>query len=104
MKKSYLTLLFIALTMAGCKSSMLVDPTTIIRYIVHERSHVKLTVENNYNTVVATLVDMEKEAGVYSVSFDASGYAEGVYFYTLECTGIGNNFYSKITKQLLLVK
>lgn len=104
MKKHYLILLIIALTIAGCKSSMLVDPTTVIQYSVLERSHVKLTVENSYNTVVATLVDMEQAAGAHRVSFDASGYPEGVYFYTLECTGIENNYYSKITKHLILIK
>ena len=98
MIKRYSVLLFIALTITGCKSSMLVDPTTTIKYTVPERSKVKLTVENSYNTVVATLVDMEQNAGVYSVNFDASGYPEGVYFYRIQA----GSFVS--TKKLVLLK
>ena len=41
--------------------------------------------------------------GVYSVSFDASDLAEGIYFYTLELRGESSS-YSKTTKHMLLIK
>ena len=44
------------LVMSGCRSSVLDDPTTTIRFTLSEDSHVRLTVENSYNTVVATLI------------------------------------------------
>jgi hypothetical protein len=104
MKIFYLTaLLFIAL-FYGCESSILDDPATVIKYTVSERSSVKLTIENSYNTLIATLVDQEQFAGVYEVEFDVSNLAEGIYFYTLELKGIESDFYSKVTKPIILVK
>ncbi|MFA6977718.1 MAG: hypothetical protein WC209_00225 [Ignavibacteriaceae bacterium] len=88
----------------GCKSSIVDDPETSIRFSVPQDSHVKLTIENSYNTQVAKLVDENKTSGHYNVSFSANDLAEGVYFYTLELKGINNNFYSKTTKNMLLVK
>ena len=104
MKKNYLIFALTALFLFGCKSSMLVDPTTSIRYSLPERSHVKLTIENSYNTIIKTLVNTEQLPGFYSVSFDATNLAEGVYFYTIEAKGIGNDFYYKTTRTMLLVK
>ncbi len=103
MKKVYIVLLF-TIIIVGCKSSILTDPTTVVKYSVPETSHVHLTVENNYNTLVTTLVDTVESPGNYSVVFDANNIAEGVYYYTLELKGINNNFYLKTTKTILLVK
>lgn len=104
MKKFFFIKLLIVFLLLGCKSSNLVDPSTTIRYSVPEKSFVKLTIENNYNTTIATLVDEEKYPGAYEVSFDLSNLAEGVYFYTIELEGIGNDYYSKITRSMLLLK
>jgi hypothetical protein len=92
------------MTMIGCKSSILEDPTTVINYSVPQASHVKLTVENSYNTLIATLVDKQQQSGYYAVNMDMSNLPEGIYFYTIECKGINNGYYSKITRQILLVK
>jgi len=61
---------------------------------------------------VATLVNEEKPAGVYKVTFDASGLSSGVYFYQLkvvpagmqaaESNGQPGEFIS--TKKLVLLK
>jgi hypothetical protein len=91
------------LFLIGCNSSIVDDPATTIRFLVPELSHVKLTVENSYATVITTLVDEERQAGVYEESFDNSNLAEGIYFYTLELSNeIGN--YSKSTIHFLLIK
>ena len=90
--------------MFGCKSSILDDPTTSIHYSLAEESYVKLTIENSYNTTVATLVDGVRSAGAHMVNFDSSNLAEGVYFYTIEAKGTNDNSYYKIVKQMLLVK
>ncbi len=100
---SFKTFLF-ALVLFGCKSSILDDPSIGIRYSVPEKSMVKLTIENSYNTVILTPVDKEQIAGVYEVNFDASNFSEGVYFYTIELKGVNSTYYSKTTKNLLLVK
>jgi hypothetical protein len=47
---------------------------------------------------IATLVDDERSAGIYEVTFDATGLASGVYYYTLKA-----NNYSQ-SKKMLLIK
>jgi hypothetical protein len=101
----YVPLLFlITLSLNGCRSSILDDPSTVIYYQIPEMSHVTLTIENNYNTVIATPVDKDLAAGNYAFSFNASNLLAGVYFYTIECKGINNNYYYKSTKKMLLIK
>ncbi|MDR3610860.1 MAG: hypothetical protein P4L27_09880 [Ignavibacteriaceae bacterium] len=57
----YIALLFFfMLSLNGCRSSILDDPSTMIDYQVPEDSHVKLTIENNYNTIIATLVNKDQ--------------------------------------------
>lgn len=89
---------------AGCNSSILDDPSTVINYSLVQRSWVKITVENNYNTVVATLVDTIKNAGYYSANYNSSSLAEGVYYYNLEIKGVQGGSETKITRIMLLVK
>ena len=101
--KRYLLIIVLAYVIFGCNSSIVDDPTTSIKYSVPEPSHVKLYVENSYDTIVATLVDQIQQAGAYSVSFDANNLAEGVYFYTLKMEGESGAKYD-ITKQMLIIK
>jgi hypothetical protein len=59
---------------------------------------VTLTVFNALGQKVAELVDGDKDAGVYEVTFDASGLASGVYLYRME----SGSFVQ--TKKLVVVK
>jgi gluconolactonase len=59
------------------------NPETTIRYTLPGRSHVTLSVFNALGQQASTLVNGNQEAGAYSVRFDGSGMASGVYFYTL---------------------
>jgi hypothetical protein len=45
---------------------------------------VSLKVYNALGQVVAELVRGHRHAGRYSIAWDASGFASGVYFYRLE--------------------
>lgn len=92
--------------MAGCRSSILDDPSLTVPYSVAEPSHVTVTIENSYNTVVATLVDADQLPGLYHATFDAGGLQEGIYFYTVECTGldITSTYHVKSTNKILVVK
>jgi hypothetical protein len=101
--KKYLLIIILTAFISGCNSSIVDDPTTIIMYPVPELSHVKLYVENSYDTIVATLVDEVKQAGVYDVVFDTNNLAEGIYFYTLKMTAESGKKYD-ITKQIILIK
>jgi len=52
---------------------------------------------------VAELVNEKQNAGSYSVEFDGSGIASGVYFYKLDVKGKdGNDFV--MTKRMILLK
>ncbi len=53
---------------------------------VGEGSHVTLIVYDVLGREVATLVNEEKPPGTYEVTFDASGFSSGVYFYRLSTT------------------
>ncbi len=101
--KRYLLLFVLAVFILGCNSSIVDDPSITIRFQVPEQSKVKLSIENSYNTIIAVLVDGEKPAGAFEVSFDASNLAEGIYFYTLELKGQSGS-YSKTTRNMLLIK
>lgn len=60
------------------------NPATTIRYTLAVTSHVSLIVYDVLGREVATLVNTEKPAGSYSVRFDASGLASGVYLIRLK--------------------
>jgi len=60
------------------------NPTTTIQYSIPKRSSVKLKVYDLLGNEIAELVNEEKDRGVYSVSFDASGLASGIYLYKIQ--------------------
>ena len=74
------------------------NPTTTIQYYVPERSSIKLVVYNTIGQEIAVLADGEKEAGSYSLNFNASGFPSGIYFYRLQA----GSFIQ--TKKMVLLK
>jgi WD40 repeat protein len=56
---------------------------TNIEYAVSKKQFVKLAVYNFYGKEMAVLVNEQKEAGSYHVSFNASKLNPGIYFYRL---------------------
>ncbi|MDP2209014.1 MAG: T9SS type A sorting domain-containing protein [Bacteroidota bacterium] len=77
------------------------NPSTKIKFAIPEgvetRHGVSLRVYDVLGREVAVLVDEYKEAGYYEVSFDASQFTSGVYFYRLQS---GN--FNSVKKMLLL--
>lgn len=59
---------------------------TIIRYYVGKRGLVTLKVYDLLGREVKTLVNTERAGGSYSVTFDASEFSSGVYFFQLRRT------------------
>ena len=106
MSRSLLIFAFlVTVFFSSCKSSIVDDPSISILYAVTEHSLVTITVINNYNTVIMVPVDREEKLpGAYQVRFDANNLVEGLYYYTLEISGIESNLHTKVTKYLLLVK
>ena len=74
------------------------NPTTVISYQLSAVSNVTLKVYDVLGREVATLVNERENAGNYSVAFDGSRLASGVYFYRLSA----RSFVS--VKKLVLVK
>lgn len=60
------------------------NPSTVITYSLAERSMVELNVYDLLGRKAAELVNGTENAGVHSVTFDASKLSTGVYFYTLK--------------------
>jgi len=74
------------------------NPSTQINYEIPTTSLVTLKIVNILGQVVATLVNEKQEAGSHPVTFDASKFASGVYFYQLTA----GNF--NATRKMVLMK
>ncbi len=74
------------------------NPTTNINYSLPQEVDVQLVVFNSLGQRVATLVNQKQEAGVYTISWDASAASSGVYIYQLKA---GSTVF---TKKMLLIK
>ena len=74
------------------------NPSTVISYQLPVNTFVTLKVFDIIGNEVATLVNQEKPAGSYEVTFDASNLTSGVYFYELRT----DNFRS--VRKLMLIK
>ena len=59
------------------------NPVTKIRYQLPVRMKAEIKIFNLTGSEVTTLLDEEKEAGVYELEFDGKGIASGIYFYRL---------------------
>ena len=74
------------------------NPTTVISYRLSAVSDVRLVVFDLLGREVAELVNTKKEAGIYSVEFDAKNFPSGIYIYQLKS---GNQI---LTKKMILIK
>jgi hypothetical protein len=73
------------------------NPTTNISYTLPITSNVVIKVFDILGREVTTLVNKEQLPGNYSVTFDASNYSSGIYFYRFEA---GN--FIQIKKMILI--
>jgi hypothetical protein len=60
------------------------NPSTNIPFSLPQQSRVRLAIFDLLGREVATLVNEERNAGSYSVTWNASSFASGVYFYRLQ--------------------
>jgi hypothetical protein len=84
------------------------NPSTKIKYQIPEISFVTIKIYDVLGNEIETLVNEEKNAGIYEIEFDASsltgsvsaigGYASGIYFYQLKAGSYIE------TKKMLLIK
>ncbi len=75
------------------------NPTTKIRFALPNTENVTIKVYNIVGQVVSTLVNNTRvEAGTKEITFDASNYASGIYFYTIKAGDFTQ------TKKMVLIK
>jgi len=67
------------------------NPTTRIDYTLPEKQMVRLGVYNMLGELITELVNEEKQAGSYSVTFNASNLPSGVYIYRLQTPAFVQN-------------
>jgi hypothetical protein len=74
------------------------NPTTNINFSIPKKSHVKIIVYDALGKAVDELVNLEMNAGIYKVNWDAANYTSGVYFYKITAGDYTD------TKRMILVK
>jgi PKD repeat protein len=73
------------------------NPQTIIKFDVAKPQNVKIRIYNTLGREVATLINQSMSAGTYTVDFDGSNLASGIYFYAME-----SNDYVMVNKMVLV--
>ncbi len=74
------------------------NPTTTINYTLPENEFVTIKVYNIIGETVAVLVNEEKPIGKYSVNFNASNLASGIYIYRIEAGRF------EVSKKMILLR
>jgi hypothetical protein len=73
------------------------NPNTVISYSLPSATNVKLIVYNTLGQTIKVLESGYKNAGNYSINFNASDLPSGIYFYKLEA-----GKYTQIKKMILI--
>jgi hypothetical protein len=74
------------------------NPTTKIKYSIPQLSNVVIKVFDILGNEIETLVNDEKPAGIYEITWNAEKFPSGVYFYQIKA----GNFIQ--TKKMILLK
>jgi flagellar hook assembly protein FlgD len=74
------------------------NPPTTISYTLPEAGDVQIKIYDILGREVAKLVDEQKSAGKYTVQWNGSNYASGIYFYSITF----NN--QRLYKKMLMIK
>jgi len=74
------------------------NPSTSIKFQVAKPMNLELNIWSDDWIKQETLVDKYVEAGSYQVTFNASGYSSGEYFYSMTGEGVTQVMKMKIVK------
>ncbi len=74
------------------------NPSTVIRFDIPVRTEMRLRIYDNTGRLVVELANETLQAGSYSVDWNASNYASGVYFYQMQTSEF------TVTRKLALIK
>ena len=78
------------------------NPSTKIKYSVPQSSQVVIKVFDVLGNELATLVNEEKPAGTYELTWNANNLPSGIYFYQLSTTSGAGDYIN--TKKMVLLK
>lgn len=80
------------------------NPSTNIEFAVSKRSFIRLIVFDVLGREIETIVNEELNAGTYKITWDASKYASGMYFYhiVIQSDKLITNGYTETKKMILL--
>ncbi|MBD3169058.1 MAG: T9SS type A sorting domain-containing protein [candidate division Zixibacteria bacterium] len=67
------------------------NSSTNIRYQIPGKSEVRIDIFNISGQHIENLFAGPQDAGIYSINWDASSYASGVYYYSISADGIVNS-------------
>jgi flagellar hook assembly protein FlgD len=73
------------------------NPATNIRYSIKENGIVTIKIYDILGKEIATLVNEKQSPGMYEVTWDASQYSSGIYFYKLTA-----GEFSEVKKMILI--
>ena len=73
------------------------NPSTTISFNLPESGKVILKIYNLMGEEIKTLVEGYKDAGIYTVNFNAEGYPSGIYLYKLS-----TNSFTETIKMLFM--
>ncbi|MBE2279873.1 MAG: T9SS type A sorting domain-containing protein [Ignavibacteriaceae bacterium] len=79
------------------------NPSTTINFALKVDSKVSLRIFDALGQEVKTLLNDNYTAGVYNIDVNASALNSGVYFYTLEASGVDGSKFAA-TKKMILMK
>jgi hypothetical protein len=74
------------------------NPSTTIQFNIATAGHISMKIYDVNGRMVANVLDTDKQAGSHEITWNAEGFASGVYFYSLTANGINS------MKKMLLVK
>ena len=80
------------------------NPVTTIKYWLNIEANVKIDIYNSLGQSIEAVVNEVQSAGNYSVQWDGTNYASGIYFYAFEVIDQNQSILHKEMKKLILLK
>ncbi len=79
------------------------NPTTMVKYAIPEEANVIIKIYNMLGQSVVELVNSNKVAGYYTVSWNASNLPSGIYLVSIRAEGLNSNKnFTQVKKALFL--
>ncbi len=80
------------------------NPEAHLNFSVPSRSYVKIRIYSVLGEEVATLVDGERSAGAYTLSWNGSAVSSGTYFVQMTAGPVSSGVSYSVTQKLILLK